>query len=78
MNRDRFILSVRHGSMFTYSWLNIAGYELPMEELKNYRQHHSTIPDHPQIPNLEHTTPDAECTIGPFGQGLANVVRFAF
>jgi len=40
MNRDRFILSAGHGSMFVYAWLNLAGYDLPMEEVKNFRQHH--------------------------------------
>jgi len=77
MNRDRFILSAGHGSMFIYSWLNIAGYELPMEELKNFRQHHSMTPGHPEFPNSEHNTPGVECTTGPLGQGVANAVGFA-
>jgi len=77
MNRDRFILSAGHGSMFIYSWLNLAGYDLPMEELKNFRQHHSMTPGHPEFPNSEHNTPGIECTTGPLGQGIANAVGFA-
>jgi len=77
MNRDRFILSAGHGSMFIYSWLNIAGYALPMEEVKNFRQHHSMTPGHPEFPNSEHNTPGIECTTGPLGQGVANGVGFA-
>jgi len=77
MNRDRFILSAGHGSMFIYSWLNLAGYDLPMEEVKNFRQHHSMTPGHPEFPNSEHNTPGIECTTGPLGQGVANAVGFA-
>lgn len=77
MNRDRFILSAGHGSMFIYSWLNIAGYALPMDEVKNFRQHHSMTPGHPEFPNSEHSTPGIECTTGPLGQGVANAVGFA-
>jgi len=77
MNRDRFILSAGHGSMFLYSWLNIAGYDLPMDEVKNFRQHHSMTPGHPEFPNSEHNTPGIECTTGPLGQGVANAVGFA-
>jgi len=77
MNRDRFILSAGHGSMFIYSWLNLAGYDLPMEELKNFRQHHSMTPGHPEFPNSEHNTPGVECTTGPLGQGVSNAVGFA-
>ena len=77
MNRDRFILSAGHGSMFVYSWLNLAGYDLPMDEVANFRQHHSMTPGHPEFPNSEHNTPGIECTTGPLGQGVANAVGFA-
>jgi len=77
VNRDRFILSAGHGSMFLYSWLNIAGFDLPMEELKNFRQHHSMTPGHPEFPSSEHNTPGIECTTGPLGQGVSNAVGFA-
>jgi len=77
INRDRFILSAGHGSMFIYSWLNLAGFDLPMDELKQFRQHHSMTPGHPEFPNSEHNTPGVECTTGPLGQGVANAVGFA-
>merc|ERR1711865_662258 len=77
MNRDRFILSAGHGSMFIYSWLNIAGYDLPMEEVKNFRQHHSMTPGHPEFPSSEHNTPGIESTTGPLGQGVSNAVGMA-
>jgi transketolase len=77
INRDRFILSGGHGSMFLYSWLNLAGFDLPMEEVKNFRQHHSMTPGHPEFPNSEHTTPGIEATTGPLGQGVANAVGVA-
>jgi len=77
INRDRFILSAGHGSMFIYSWLNLAGYDLPMDEVKNFRQHHSMTPGHPEFPNSEHNTPGIESTTGPLGQGVANAVGFA-
>lgn len=77
VNRDRFILSAGHGSMFLYSWLNLAGFDLPIDELKNFRQHHSMTPGHPEFPNSEHNTPGIECTTGPLGQGVANAVGFA-
>jgi transketolase len=63
--------------MFIYSWLNIAGYDLPLEELKNFRQHHSMTPGHPEFPNSEHNTPGIECTTGPLGAGVSNAVGFA-
>jgi len=77
LNRDRFILSAGHGSMFVYAWLNLAGYALPMEEVKNFRQHHSMTPGHPEFPNSEHNTPGIESTTGPLGQGVSNAVGMA-
>ena len=70
INRDRFILSAGHGSMFLYSWLNLAGFDLPTEEVKNFRQHHSMTPGHPEFPSSQHNTPGIECTTGPLGQGV--------
>jgi transketolase len=77
INRDRFILSAGHGSMFLYSWLNLAGFDLPMEEVKNFRQHHSMTPGHPEFPSSEHNTPGIESTTGPLGQGVSNAVGHA-
>ena len=77
INRDRFILSAGHGSMFVYSWLNLAGFDLPIDELKRFRQHHSMTPGHPEFPSSEHNTPGIESTTGPLGQGVANAVGFA-
>merc|ERR1719230_156372 len=77
VNRDRFILSAGHGSMFVYSWLNLAGFDLPIDELKQFRQHHSMTPGHPEFPSSEHNTPGIECTTGPLGQGVSNAAGFA-
>merc|ERR1711990_1191754 len=60
-----------------YSWLHMAGYDIPMDEIKNFRQHHSQTPGHPEFPNSEHTTPGIEATTGPLGQGVANAVGLA-
>ncbi len=68
INRDRFILSAGHGSMFVYSWLHLSGYDISLEEVKNFRQHHSMTPGHPEFPSSEHNTPGIESTTGPLGQ----------
>merc|ERR1719221_1764578 len=77
LNRDRFVLSAGHGSMFIYSWLHLAGYDLPMEELKNFRQQNSMTPGHPEFPSSEHNTPGIEATTGPLGTGVGNAVGMA-
>lgn len=77
LNRDRFILSAGHGSMFIYSWLHLAGYALPLEEVKNFRRHHSMTPGHPEFPSSEHNTPGIEATTGPLGAGIGNAVGMA-
>ncbi|NML15800.1 transketolase [Azohydromonas caseinilytica] len=72
-DRDRFVLSNGHGSMLLYALLHLSGYDLPMDELKRFRQLGSRTPGHPEV----HMTPGVETTTGPLGQGLANAVGMA-
>ena len=73
LNRDRFVLSAGHGSMFLYSWLHLAGYAVSREDVKNFRALHSITPGHPEF----HETPGVEATTGPLGQGVGNAVGYA-
>lgn len=72
-NRDRFVLSNGHGSMLIYSLLHLSGYDLPMQELRNFRQLHSKTPGHPEYGYA----PGVETTTGPLGQGISNAVGMA-
>ncbi|MBX6318026.1 transketolase [Pigmentiphaga sp.] len=72
-DRDRFVLSNGHGSMLIYSLLHLTGYDLPMDELRNFRQLHSKTPGHPEVG----ITPGVETTTGPLGQGISNAVGMA-
>ena len=73
LDRDRFVLSNGHGSMLLYALLHLTGYDLPMSELKNFRQLHSKTPGHPEYA----ITPGVETTTGPLGQGITNAVGMA-
>src|SRR5215210_4672786 len=73
LNRDRFVLSAGHGSMFLYSWLHLAGYDVPLENVKRFRQLNSHTPGHPE----SFETPGVEATTGPLGQGVGNAVGYA-
>ena len=72
-DRDRFVLSNGHASMLLYALLHLTGYDLPLQELRNFRQLHSKTPGHPEVG----VTPGVETTTGPLGQGLANAVGMA-
>ena len=72
-NRDRFVLSNGHGSMLIYALLHLTGYDLPMDELKKFRQLHSKTAGHPEVG----ITPGVETTTGPLGQGITNAVGMA-
>jgi transketolase len=73
IDRDRFVLSNGHGSMLIYALLHLTGYDLPMQELRNFRQMHSKTPGHPEVG----ITPGVETTTGPLGQGITNAVGLA-
>jgi len=73
LNRDRFVLSAGHGSMFLYSWLHLSGYDVSADDLKSFRQLHSKTPGHPEF----RETPGVEATTGPLGQGIGNSVGMA-
>ncbi len=73
LNRDRFVLSAGHGSMFIYGWLHLSGYEVSLQDVKDFRKLHSITPGHPEF----NETPGIEATTGPLGQGIGNAVGFA-
>src|SRR6188472_4723801 len=72
-DRDRFVLSAGHGSMLLYSALHLSGYDLPLDELKRFRQWGSLTPGHPEYGH----TPGVETTTGPLGQGISTAVGMA-
>src|SRR5277367_4022298 len=73
INRDRFVLSAGHGSMWLYSCLHLSGYNLSMEDIKSFRQLHSITPGHPESRDTE----GVETTTGPLGQGIGNAIGMA-
>ena len=73
LNRDRFVLSAGHGSMFLYAWLHLLRFELTIDDIKAFRQLHSKTPGHPEFGH----TPGVEATTGPLGQGIGNAVGMA-
>jgi transketolase len=73
IDRDYFVLSAGHGSMFLYAWLHMSGYALTLDDIKRFRQLHSKTPGHPEYSE----TPGVECTTGPLGQGVGNAVGIA-
>jgi transketolase len=73
INRDRFVLSAGHGSMFLYAWLHLDGFEISLEQIAKFRSLHSITPGHPEFGE----TPGVEATTGPLGQGVANAVGMA-
>jgi transketolase len=73
INRDRFVLSAGHGSMFLYSWLHLSGFDVIIDEVKKFRALNSITPGHPEF----HETPGVEATTGPLGQGVGNAVGMA-
>jgi transketolase len=73
LNRDRFVLSAGHGSMFLYAWLHLTGYDIPIEQIAKFRSLHSITPGHPEFRD----TPGVEATTGPLGQGIGNAVGMA-
>jgi transketolase len=73
INRDRFVLSAGHGSMFLYAWLHLLGFDLPIEQIEKFRSLHSKTPGHPEFGE----TPGVEATTGPLGQGVGNSVGMA-
>ena len=73
LNRDRFVLSAGHGSMFLYGWLHLAGYAVSLEDVKKFRVLHSKTPGHPEF----HWTEGVEAITGPLGQGISNAVGYA-